>query len=589
LHKCELFETFKMAEEQKDYPDYTQVTQWIKKYREVEPVQLEPPETEGISLKNASVGRNSTDLEKYAGPWGAKQARHLLSRTMFGVKKAELELLKNMTMEEAVDALVQASPLPEPPVNDYQGLNGASDPYAGLGESWINTPHGREKEGLRVVSLKCWLIKNMLNQQTTIHEKMMLFWSNLLVTKVWDVYAAKASYRYYKMIYRNALGNYKTFIKELTLDPSMLNFLNGAKNTKDAPDENYARELQELFCVGKGPDSKYTESDVQEAARVLTGWRIDWTAYDTGDQYTTYFDHFKHDRFNKNFSAFYNHTLIEGKSLGDGRYELDDLLDMVFDNEETSKYVCRRIYSFFVYNEISEAVEENVIEPLAEIFRNNNFEIQPVLKALFKSEHFYDENNIGVLIKSPADHLFGLWRTLGVTSSGDGNLVKDYEKHRAMLWHMASMGMEIADPPNVAGWTPYYQAPQFDKAWITTTAITKRAVTTDSLLYWGYWVAPNRQIAVDIIGFVKTLDNPEDPTLLIREAALLFLGIEISDDAVNSLKSVLLSGQLTDNNWTNAWNDYLANPTDSSKKAVVENRLRWTFQRLFQLGEYHLM
>lgn len=100
------------------------------------------------------------------------------------------------------------------------------------------------------------------------------FWHNLLVTQSWDVFVSKASYQYFDLLHRMAFGNYKTFIKAITLDPAMLLFLNGAFNQKDAPDENYGRELQELFCVGKGPDSNYTEEDVRAAARVLTGWTL---------------------------------------------------------------------------------------------------------------------------------------------------------------------------------------------------------------------------------------------------------------------------------------------------------------------------
>jgi uncharacterized protein (DUF1800 family) len=508
---------------------------------------------------------------------------------LFGVKKTDLDYFSGLSMEEAVGQLITTSPLPNPPVNNYNGYKGANDPHVGLGESWLQAPHGRSAESLRVVSLKTWLIKNIINQEATIHEKMVLFWSNLLVTKVWDVYIAKASYRYYEMIYNNALGNYKSFIKALTLDPSMLIFLNGKSNTKEAPDENYGRELQELFCVGKGPDSNYTEGDVQNAARVLTGYRVNWEPYDNEGDFTYYFDHFKHFKENKRFSSFYNDTIIEGKPGGQGREELDELLDMIFENKETAKYICRRIYSFFVSNLITAEVEQHIINPLADIFRSNNYEIAPVLVTLFKSEHFYDIQNRGVLIKSPLDHLLGLWRTFDIDTNEEDDLVSNYEKYRSMLWHMASMGMEIGDPPNVAGWTPYYQAPQYDKAWITTTTITKRAVTTDSMLQWGFWISSERKIKVDLIQFAQTLDEPSNPNLLLKEAALLFLGIEISEATMNNLKSLLLSGQQNDNYWTVAWEDYIKDPKNNSKKSIVENRLKATFKQMLQLGEYHLM
>lgn len=563
--------------------------EWMKLYRKVEPEILNPPELENSPLKNARKEIQS-GLETYTGQWEEGEVRHLLSRVLFGVKKSEFDYFKTLNMEQAVDLLLSNSVIPKPPVNNYEGLeNSDEDPHVGLGETWIYAPHGGDKEGQRIVSLKTWLIDNSISQEATIHEKMVLFWSNLLVTKVWDVFVAKASYQYFNMLYTHALGNYKTLIKALTLDPSMLSFLNGKSNTKEAPDENYGRELQELFCIGKGAGSAYTESDVQEAARVLTGWRIHWEPYNEEGTFTSYFDFFKHDAGDKQFSSFYNNRVIEGKQQSAGAEELDDLLDMIFENPECSKYICRRIYSFFVYNEIDENIEQTIIEPLAEIFRENNFEILPVLKVLFKSQHFYDELNWGALIKSPADHVFGLWRSLSVPVPGDGEIGLTHQMERSMLWHMSGMGMEIGDPPNVAGWTPYYQAPQYDKAWITTSTITRRATTTDSLVYWGFWVSSENRIKLDLIAFVSSLDHPEDPNLLLAETTLLLFGVSVSEETINDLKSILLSGSLSDYYWTDAWDDYLSDPNDETKKGIVENRLKWTFQRILQLGEYHLM
>ncbi|MDA0194583.1 MAG: DUF1800 domain-containing protein [Bacteroidetes bacterium] len=562
--------------------------QWIEKFRKVKPMILESPKT---SAQHDATPRTRTrevtsGLEPYTGPWEEAQARHLLARTLFGIKKYELDHFKGLSAGEAVDKILTPSEPPPPPVNDYNGIEAdAVDPNVKLGESWLQAPHGGDKEGYRVVSLKTWQIKNIIRQETNIHEKMILFWNNLLVTKVWDVYIAKASFHYYDMLRRNALGNYKSLIRELTLDPSMLIFLNGTKNAKGAPDENFGRELQELFCIGKGPGSKYTEGDVQAAARVLTGWGIDWTPYDNAGTFKAGFYADRHDDTDKQFSSFYNNKII----TGNGANELDDLLDMIIGHEETSKYICRRLYSFFVYNDISETVEQNVIEPLAEIFRSNDYEITPVLRALFTSEHFYDPLNKGVLIKSPAEHLLGLWKTFDVKSSNENELPLNYIVRRSMHWHMANLGMEMGDPPNVAGWTPYYQAPQYDKAWITTDTITKRAITTDSLLYWGFWISSEIKINADIIGFVYKLDDPSNPSELLKESATLLLGLDLSDTVMNNLKSVLLSGQLNDAYWTTAWNDFKASPSDPNKKSIVQSRLQATFKQMLQLGEYHLM
>lgn len=563
---------------------------WIEEERQVKPVILKPPELNNQELKGALKKEFNSGLEPYSGTWAKRQARHLLSRTLFGVKKADLDFFSAKTMDEAVEQIVSESPLPAPPVNDYEGINeNKPDPHVGLGETWVEAPHGGGVESLRIVSLKCWQIKNIINQQPTIHEKLVLFWSNLLVTKVWDVFTAKASYKYFNMLYSGALGNYRKLIKDLTLDPSMLMFLNGASNTKNEPDENYGRELQELFCVGKGPGSNYTETDVQAAARVLTGWTIDWDTRKEEGPVKSTFNHFNHDKSDKKFSAFYGNKIIKGQLGGWGRDELDEMLDMIFNNQETAKYICRRIYSFFVSNVITATVEENIISPLAEIFRNNNYEIKPVLLKLFKSEHFYDELNRGALIKSPADYLLGLMRVMDIQPPDENDLVLNYTIYRALLWNMSNQGMEIGDPPSVAGWAPYYQAPQYDKAWITTDTITKRAKTTDSFLYWGFWVSRTLRLNADLPALVANFENPSDPNEMLKEAVLIFLGIEISENRLNELKSTLLSGQENDYYWTWAWNDYVEDPGHSTNKQTVENRLKPAFKQLLQMGEFYLM
>ena len=579
-----------MTELKQNDLDSFQIKQWIKQYRNVDPVVLQPPDIDPASLKSLEKNEITSGLEAYSGEWTKQQTRHLLSRTLFGVKKSELDYFFGLSMEEAVELIIAESPIPDPPVNNYEGINqNAQDPHVDLGETWIEAPHAAGKEGLRIVSLKAWIINNILQQQPTIHEKLVLFWSNLLVTKVWDVYNSKASYKYYQMLYDNALGNYRSFIKNLTLDPSMLIFLNGTTNTRTEPDENYGRELQELFCIGKGPDSKYTEGDVQAAARVLTGWTFDWSTRRKEGPAKSFFDHFKHDKDDKKFSSFYGNKVIEGQLGGWGRDETDDLLDMIFENEETSKYICRRIYSFFVSNVISESVEENIISPLAEIFRNNNYELKPVLMKLFKSAHFYDVQNHGALIKSPADHLLGLWRTLGLKSTNTENLLENYRILRGLHWNLSNAGMEIGDPPTVAGWAPYYQAPQYDKAWITTDTITKRAKATDAILYWGFWISRQLRIKSDLPEFIASFDNPSDPNEMLGEAELLLLGVETSDETRSELKAILLSGQQQDYYWSLAWNEYAADPADSAKKQTVENRLKPVFKRILQLGESHLM
>jgi uncharacterized protein (DUF1800 family) len=213
--------------------------------------------------------------------------------------------------------------------------------------------------------------------------------------------------------------------RAIELNQSCVSFLvamfKANQNTKTAPDENYARELQELFTIGKNLSSHYTEEDVKQAAKVLTGWRTNRTTI------TSFFDSPKHDTGNKTFSAFYNNTVITGKTGANaGIDELNDLLNMIFQQQEVAKYIVRKIYRFFVYYIIDESVETNVIVPLANVFRNNNYEIKPVIETLLKSEHFHDPLNSGCMIKAPIDHVIGLARQTNLVFPDNSDIQKQY-------------------------------------------------------------------------------------------------------------------------------------------------------------------
>lgn len=563
---------------------------WIEQARKVKPIDLDPPQPSPEKSAQLRDRFNLAGLEEYSGPWEPAQARHLLSRTLFGIRKSELEAALSLGLTKTLDQLLADLPLPAPPVNDYEGLEqGANDPHVGFEESWLTAPHGGQKESYRIVSLKNWMIRNILEEAPHLRQKMVLFWSTLLPTKIWDIFIAKVSYKYLELLHEEALGNYRDLIKKITLDPAMLIFLNNFVNTREAPDENFARELQELFTIGKGPDAAYTEGDVQAAARVMTGWSITWDKYENEGFFESRFNAWNHDPTDKHFSEFYDNRVIEGSGGQAGRLEVYELLDMIMANRETARYIVRRIYSFFVSNEITDQTEEQIIRPLAQLFRDSDYEIAPVMRKLLGSAHFFEQANKGVLIKSPADHLLGVWRTLEVEQRGI-DLHEQYRVHRSMLWHMANQGMEMGDPPNVAGWVAYYQKPQYDKAWITTDTITRRAGGTDALLYWGFWINPEVRLNADIIAFVNRLSNPGDPNALLEESAQLLCGLELTEEVRNGLKSTLLSGQLEDYYWTDAWYDYQSYPNAQGEPyQIVLSRLQSVFRLILQMGEYHLM
>ncbi len=525
-------------------------------------------------------------LEPYAGPWGDQQIAHLLKRTLVGLTKEELNTAKSMTREQLVELLLTPTQKPDPPVNDYNNPDeGIEDPEIPFGQPWITGTNNIESDvqGQRVVSLKAWWLKNLITPSMSIHEKMIFFWHNHLAIEFWGVFSGTWLYEYLDKMRTHALGNFKSLMRAITIDRAMLIYLNGFLNNKFAPDENFARELQELFCIGKNADPHYTEGDVQMAAKILTGWTIN---YDDPQMGRVFFPPW-HDESDKQFSSFYGNRLIRGRSgPGAGDAELDELLDMIFDHQETALFICRKLYRFFVYTDIDPTTEIEVIEPLAQIMRDNNYEITPVLRSLFNSAHFFDQANYGVAIKSPMDFLLGLWRTLDLKIPESYGLTENFAVNVSTYYIMGGLGIELGDPPNVAGFPAWYQLPSYDRLWITTSTIAPRGLHTDSMVYWGLWnmIEP---ITMDVLAFAKKMDNPEDPNALIDEILLLVHGIPLTEVQKQNLKNALLTGQ-ADSYWTEAWNAYINDPNDEMKRSNIENRLKWTLQLILQQAECQL-
>jgi uncharacterized protein (DUF1800 family) len=567
-------------------------------YRHLKPQyqKVAPPDlTSGLkassdpkAYSNARLNYIEAGLEPFSGELTDAHLAHFIKRTRFGATLEELKRLRGKSLNFIVsESLASFTPFTEP-VNNYNVISeNKIDPEVPLGQSFVQAAFNRDFEGDRIVALKSWMIGRVLGPNSGIQEKMVLFWWNFLPIKMWDVFVAKSCYRYINMLHRHALGNFKELVRDLTLDPAMLVFLSGAFNNKETPDENFARELQELFCIGKGKDAGYKEQDVQAAARVLTGWTVNWDSIHSAGEPLSYFNPDMHHLGNKQFSAFYGNTLITGKEGMEGAGELDEMLDMIFSTNESAKHIARKIYTFFVASEITELAEINVITPLANIIRQNDYNILPAMSALLSSAHFFHEEIMGALIKSPLDFILGLWRNFEMPVAESAMAEKDF--YTAILWDMSGMGMEVGDPPNVAGWTPYYQAPQYDKIWINTDTILKRAIGSDSMLFWGYWISNSVNIEADLLAFVKGFTTPEDPNLLVKEFALVNLGLELSQSQIDQVKMILLNGQDQDYYWTGAWLTHAASPNDQESAIVVTNRLKPAFQLLLQMGEAQLM
>ncbi len=532
---------------------------------------------------------DAPSLDEYTGAWDTPQIVHLLKRTMFGANIDDLNYFRSRTMSEAVDELLTGTPAPATvPLNHYS-TDGYTDPTGvAAWDTWIDTGTDYidgEMNTKRIDSLRCWWTGLMLNQGRSIHEKMTLFWHNHFGTDAMahlEDIPARLWYDHYLSLRKYALGNFKQMVKAITLDPAMLIFLNGNTNKKTAPNENYGRELQELYTIGKGPDSKYTEDDVRRAARVLTGHTVD-------SNYAYYFDAGEHDDNNQAFSAFYNSTIITGRSGPAGAGELDDLLNMLFATNECAKFICRKLYSFFIYYKISDEAEANIITPLAQVLRDSGYDIKAALSVLFKSEHFYDLVNAGAcIIKSPLDFLIGLYREYGVIFPQTSNIPGSYTAWKMILQRSTLLQQTVFGITEVAGWFPYYEAPVYHELWINSVTYTERNAFTDLMISTGEMM-DMVTLAIDPLAFAKKLPAPQDPAKLVSDSLDILYRVPLSDDSKAFLKtSILLSGQANDYYWTDAWNSYVNNPSDTIARETVLTRLQTLYKYLMNLPEYHL-
>jgi len=314
---------------------------------------------------------------------------------------------------------------------------------------------------------------------------------------------------------------------------------------------------------------------------VLTGWRINRT------NGRVYFQSSRQDTTDKEFSAFYNNHTVTGQSDQAGINELDDMLNMIFAQNEVANHIVRKLYRWFVYYEIDENTESNVIIPLANIFRNSGYEIKPVLEALFNSEHFFDTANRGAIIKSPTDFLFGLTRTFEIPIPDSNDYVNQYAFWNRLRSSSSLTQQDLADPPSVSGWPAYYQIPQFHELWINSDTISNRNKISDTLAANGYRIGTNR-LKIDPLHFTKKFNTASDPNLLINDLLEIMHTLDVDQSQREHMKSILLSGQLNDDYWTQAWNAYLNDPDNTTKANIVSTRLLALFKYLMNLSEFQL-
>ena len=450
-----------------------------------------------------------------SNPWDPIKIRHLHNRLGFGIESSLIANALSKGPEAYIDELIDtAFNLPPTAAPAWSTL----DPVDYEANGFINS---EDQNDLYVDDTQYIFIKELIDHG--VRGRITLFWHNLMVTRVVEYGFAGYAFRYFLALEKHSLGNFKTFIHEIGLDEAMLKFLNGFDNTAVSPNENYARELYELFTLGEG--NGYTEDDIVETSRALTGY----TEYTNEDDSRIVFNEATFDTDDK--------TIFEQT----GNWGYDDVINILFEQRSIliARYICEKIYINFVSPEVDEQIHLLVINPLADIFIANNYEIAPVLRTLFKSAHFFDEKASNVIIKSPLDLIIQFMNTTGF-DFGAYDLNKESLKNISRLFDQ-----DILNPPTVAGW-------KGDRDWINSGTITFRgAFLCKDVLGWAWEQNQEqfRQFAINISGYS---DDAEVVAKDIFEALMVEVPYTLDDfvTGIDIFKSRVPSNYFDTDTWT---------------------------------------
>lgn len=517
-------------------------------------------------------------LDAYTGEFSQREASHLLRRASFGGSQADVATAVSDGLETTMTKLFTERVELTEPINHENGL-----PWVDKGPGWDQTKAAPFYNAI----LRTWWMQRMIENPVNIHEKLTLFWHNHFASEWTIISNGSMSYHMINHLRTNCLGNFKAMARQVSIEPSMLRYLNGNSNTVGNPNENYARELQELFTIGKGPVAGdgdytyYTEQDVREAARVLTGWRdnrIDWK---------TIFVERWHDTGDKQFSERYQNTIIKGRTGPDAGFEeLDELIEMIFRQNRTSEYIVEKLFTWFVDNKITDEIRRDVIEPLASQLRDENWVIEGVLKRLLSSEIFFDLEAIGAQLGSPADFIVGLLRKSTTWAPPVDSPSNTHRFYLQLVNYMAALQMALGDPPSVAGWEAYYQNPGFDQVWITTATLPLRNGLTDAALFSNR--ANGGLALIDSLEFIENLSDPSDAFALIDELNEIFFTYPFTEELRLKLAEDVLMNGGKYYEWTIVWGAYKADPSPTNT-LLIKTFTDRLFRYMFRMAEYQLV
>lgn len=582
-------------------------------------------------------------LPEYSGTLGLKRAAHLLRRATFGPTKPQIDAFAPLTPIQAIDQLFrQPLPDPAPPI----------DPLTG--QSWGLIPPAGDEDGDYQEYFKGWFIGQMMSTGVSpdlslaysAREKMVLFLHThftAIQSKIGNSRSLYFQNQLFRLFSRDGLAgapperNFKELTVKVSVDNAMLRLLDGDLNVKGSPNENYARELLELFTIGRGLEGSlppptgpgdyilFTEEDVQAAARILSGWEVDET-FSTPDEYTllprgrvrgSTTNASAHDNDPKQFSTRFNNAVIQGDPLlmpggvpseASALDEIRQLIDLIYSKPETAKNICWKIYRFFVHAphtpEASLVIDSNIITEMANTLVANNYKIQPVIENLLRSQHFYEasagdvkDDNFGGIIKSPIDLALGSLRFFGIQLPDMATQTTAfYETTASVVASLGNLGMNFYEPYDVAGYDAYHQFPVYHRSWITPNYLARRYELVQNIIMY----SADNPLTVNVHSFVNAnfATVARDARALIIELAQYIFPVSDNltfDDATDDAASLtalrlnyfkerflqgLAGGSLTpEQYWTQRWDEGAID---------LRDQLEFLFNAMMQSPEYQL-
>ncbi len=484
-----------------------------------------------MPVLNCAQGTIAPYQPSESAPWNRQRVRHLLSRLGFGCSPEMVQAGLATDPGTLVDQLIDealALPLPETPEwADWDATNyDPDDPLPMITEQLIEWIGG-------------WVSDMAANG---LREKLALFWHDHFVTQLESYLCPSYLFQYHRILQVHALGDFRTMLYEMGKTPAMLIYLNGVQNSRFAPNENYARELYELFTLGR--DNGYTQNDIQETARALTG-HVGYTGLCAPIGFVNV-------HFDPGEKTIFGQT---------GNWGYDDVHRILFEGrgQLVAEYICTKLYRHFVHPQL----DETIIGAMTTTLIAHDFRIAPVLRQLFKSEHFFDQYVIGTQIKGPIDLFIGFIR--------DGGFRLDHPELVLGLVQFSNLlGQELFNPPDVSGWAG-------DRAWLNTSTLPLR---WQGLQYYIYWLFENDKERLVALAKALAGNNTTDPAATTRAICDHFVanGFQREEEyerATGVFKFQIPQNYFDNGQWNLDWD-------------TVDEQVALLLQHLSQLPEFQL-